>query len=126
MSLNLTMRSLRLPCAPRPRFRPLVLTLVMAAGLQAPALAGDLAAGRSKAKTLCGNCHGLDGVALLPGAANLGGQPQEYLREQLRAFRDGRRQNPQMSFIAKPLSDADIDDVASWYAAIKVRFELPP
>jgi cytochrome c553 len=90
-----------------------------------PVLAGDLAAGRAKAHALCGNCHGLDGVATLPGAANLGGQQKEYLREQLRAFRSGSRQDPQMTFIAKPLSDADIEDLSEWYSAIKVTFEMP-
>jgi cytochrome c553 len=90
-----------------------------------PALAGDLAAGRAKAQTLCGNCHGLDGVAMLPGAANLGGQQKEYLREQLRAFRSGSRQNPQMTFIAKPLTDTEIEDLSEWYSAIKVTVEMP-
>lgn len=90
-----------------------------------PAAAGDLDAGRKKAQTLCSNCHGLNGVATLPGAANLGGQQKEYLREQLRAFRSGRRENPQMTYIAKPLSDADIEDLSEWYAAIKVTIEAP-
>ena len=90
-----------------------------------PAVAGDLAAGRAKAQSLCGNCHGLDGIALLPGAANLGGQQKEYLRQQLRDFRSGSRQNPQMTFIAKPLSDADIEDLSEWYSAIKVTVEMP-
>jgi cytochrome c553 len=107
--------------------RPLLTLALLVTALSAtePARAGDVAAGRAKAKALCGNCHGLDGVALLPGAANLGGQQKEYLREQLRAFRSGSRQNPQMSFIAKPLSDADIEDLSDWYSAIKVTVELP-
>ncbi len=76
-------------------------------------------------QTLCQNCHGLDGVAVLPGAANLSGQQKEYLVEQLRAFRSGKRQNPQMSVIAKPLTDDDIENLALWYSSIKIRVETP-
>jgi cytochrome c553 len=76
-------------------------------------------------QSLCQSCHGLDGVALLPGAANLSGQQKEYLREQLRAFRSGSRRNPQMSVIAKSLSDDDIEQLAEWYASVKVTVEMP-
>lgn len=87
--------------------------------------AADLAAGRAKSDMMCANCHGADGTATLPGAANLAGQQSEYLREQLRAFRSGARQNPQMSVVAKNLSDADIENLSGWYASIKVTVQLP-
>jgi cytochrome c553 len=90
-----------------------------------PALAGDMVAGRAKLQILCQNCHGMDGVALIPGAANLSGQQKEYLRVQLRAFRSGSRQEAQMNVVAKALSDADIENLAEWYSAIKVTIELP-
>lgn len=93
--------------------------------LVAPAQAGDALAAPAKVRTLCQNCHGENGVAVLPGAANLSGQQKEYLTEQLRAFRSGSRQNPQMSIVAKTLTDADIESVADWYSAIKVSVELP-
>jgi cytochrome c553 len=90
-----------------------------------PTLAEDLAAGRAKVVTTCQNCHGEDGVAIIPGAANLSGQQREYLRGQLRAFRSGSRQDPIMSLIAKALTDAEIDNVALWYSSIKVSVEAP-
>jgi cytochrome c553 len=99
--------------------------VVLSGALLKPALAGDMAAARSKAQSLCENCHGANGVATLPGAANLSGQQKEYLREQLRAFRSGSRQNPQMSLIAKTLTDADIENLSEWYAAFKVTVEMP-
>lgn len=108
--------------------RLLVLSLLLAAlsgSLPGPALAGDAAAARAKAQTQCQNCHGENGVAVLPGAANLSGQQKEYLREQLRAYRSGSRQNAQMSIIAKTLTDADIDNFAEWYSTIKVTVEMP-
>jgi cytochrome c553 len=101
------------------------ITFLLLAALLEPALAGDMAAARTKAQALCENCHGVNGVATLPGAANLSGQQKEYLREQLRAFRSGSRQNPQMSVIAKMLSDADIENLSEWYAAFKVTVEMP-
>jgi cytochrome c553 len=90
-----------------------------------PAHAADAAAPPAKVRTLCANCHGDNGVATLPGAANLSGQQKEYLREQLRAFRSGARQNPQMSVIAKTLSDRDIEELSEWYSSIRVSVELP-
>jgi len=101
----------------------LLTTLYIA--LPGPALAGDAVAGRAKAQVLCENCHGADGMAVLPGAANLSGQQKEYLREQLRAYRSGSRQGPQMSVIAKILTDADIENLADWYSSIKISVEMP-
>jgi cytochrome c553 len=108
--------------------RLLVLTLLLAvlsASLLEPVLAGDAAAARAKARTLCQNCHGEDGVAVIPGAANLSGQQKEYLLQQLRAYRSGSRQNAQMSIVAKTLTDADIENLADWYSAIKITVEMP-
>jgi cytochrome c553 len=83
------------------------------------------AAAPDKVRTLCQNCHGENGVAVLPGAANLSGQQKEYLRTQLRAFRSGSRQDPQMTIVAKTLTDADIEALAEWYSAIRVSVEAP-
>ena len=105
--------------------RLLVTTLLLAGALFEPALAGDMVAGRAKAQALCENCHGVNGVANLPGAANLSGQQKEYLREQLRAYRSGSRQNAQMSVMAKMLTDADIENLTEWYAAFQVTVEMP-
>ncbi len=102
------------------------LLLAAASGLLVePALAGDADATRAKVQTLCENCHGKDGVAVLPGAPNLGGQQREYLLQQLRAYRSGSRQNAQMSIVAKTLTDADIENLADWYSRIKVSVEMP-
>lgn len=104
---------------------PCLLAAMLSVAPLTAALAGDLAAARTKVQILCQNCHGMDGVALIPGAANLSGQQKEYLVAQLRAFRSGHRQEAQMSVVAKALSDADIENLASWYAAVKVTVEMP-
>ena len=107
-------------------FLPSLLAAVLSVATLTPALAGDLAAARARVQILCQNCHGMDGVALIPGAANLSGQQKEYLVAQLRAFRSGSRQEAQMSVVAKSLTDADIENLASWYSAVKVSVEMPP
>jgi len=82
------------------------------------------AAGPAPAQArVCANCHGEDGIAVVPGAANLAGQQKEYLIDQLRAFRAGTRQNPQMGVVAKTLTDEDIEKLSDWYSSIKVTVE---
>jgi cytochrome c553 len=72
------------------------------------------------AQQVCANCHGLHGQAVSPNFPNLAGQPAEYLAVQLKAFRDHTRQEPPaeayMWGIARSLSDAQIEDLASYYA----------
>jgi len=104
---------------------PALLLAAWFAALPEPALAGDAAAGRVRAQNLCQNCHGENGIAVLPGAANLSGQQKEYLRSQLRAYRSGSRRDEQMNIVAKSLTDADIEDLADWYSSIKVTVEMP-
>jgi len=86
--------------------------------------AGQARAGREKAAQ-CRPCHGLDGVARLPNAATIAGESEIYLMKQLKAFRVGERQDPQMSIIAEGLSDQDIADLAAWYSSIKITVEVP-
>ncbi|MDH3320300.1 MAG: c-type cytochrome [Betaproteobacteria bacterium] len=105
-----------------------MLCLVVAASagsFHEAAWAGDAAAGRVKVRAACQTCHGEDGKASLPGAGNLSGQQKEYLIGQLRAFRSGSRRNEQMSIIAKPLTDAEIENVSEWYSSIQVTVEAP-
>ena len=85
-----------------------------------PALAADVKAGRAKALA-CQACHGLDGLSKVPDAPNIAGQTEGYLVTQLRAFRSGDRKNEAMSVVAATLSDADIDNLAAYFAAIEIK-----
>ena len=102
------------------------LTVVaLAAMVSVPAAsAASAAAGKTKAAA-CAACHGPLGKATMPDAPNLAGQPAMYLAEQLKAYRSGARKHEVMSMMAKPLKDADIDDLAAWFASIQVQVQAP-
>jgi cytochrome c553 len=52
----------------------------------------------------------------MPLTPSLAGQPALFLTMQLILFREGVRRVPAMQDFARPLSDADIDDIAAFYA----------
>jgi cytochrome c553 len=89
------------------------------------AVAQDVTAGGRKA-VACQACHGLDGMSKLPDAPNLAGQPAPYLERELRAYRSGARRSEVMSVAARTLSDADIRDLAAYYAAIRIEVKALP
>lgn len=104
---------------------PIGLALVgLALAGHPPALAQDRVAGRTKA-VACQVCHGMDGVSRQPDAPNIAGQNAFYMREQLIKYRSGARAHPVMNIIAGNLSDSDIDDLAAYYASIKITVEIP-
>jgi len=80
-------------------------------------VSGDAQAGAGKA-AVCAACHGPQGVAIAPNFPNLAGQSATYLYVQLKEFHDGQRSDPVMSGQAAALSDADMRDLASYYAAL--------
>jgi cytochrome c553 len=83
------------------------------------AAGADLANGQRLAEGSCAACHGHNGIGIIPLYPNLAGQKREYLVAQLRAFRDGSRKNPIMSPMAAHLTDAEIEDVAAYFASLK-------
>lgn len=79
---------------------------------------GDINAGKAKSAT-CAACHGVAGVSANPMWPNLAGQKEVYTVKQLKAFKDGSRKDPMMEPMAKPLSDADIANLAAYFASLK-------
>ena len=77
---------------------------------------GDVAAGKAK-NTACVACHGADGNGNVPIYPRLAGQHEDYLRTVLQHYQSGKRKNPIMSGMAKPLSKQDIADLAAYYAS---------
>ena len=93
--------------------------LLLAAGL--PAAAQDAAALRVKSlAATCANCHGTLGRAV-DGAAvpGLAGLPASYIVEQMKAFKAGTRPATVMHQLAKGYNDAQIDQIAAYFAAQK-------
>jgi cytochrome c553 len=97
--------------------------ILLAAGMvpfAALAFEGDPAKGQAKA-SVCAACHGPDGNSSIPMYPNLAGQIPEYLYKQLRDYKSGQRQNPIMSAQAAALSDEEMRNLASHFAAQKPR-----
>ncbi|CUB00850.1 c-type cytochrome [Thiomonas bhubaneswarensis] len=68
----------------------------------------------------CVACHGADGMGnAAAGYPRLAGLPAKYIADQLRYFADGTRNNAIMSGMAKPLSQAQIGVLATYYAGLK-------
>jgi cytochrome c553 len=85
----------------------------------------DAVAGRTKAQ-MCATCHGANGLAVAPNTPHLAGQPEPYLVEQLKAYRSGKRAHEVMGVVAKPLTDADIADLAAWFASLEIVLKKEP
>jgi cytochrome c553 len=98
----------------------LMLATWLANALAAPAATpydhGTVQGGTAKA-AVCFGCHGPNGNSTNPAWPTLAGQSAIYVAEQLRLFRSKVRDNPVMTALAVPLSDADIDDLAVYFAA---------
>ncbi len=99
------------------RMRQLFIAAALAAALSA-AQAG-VEEGRVKA-AVCSACHGADGNSSQPLMPSLAGQPRQFIVTALFMFREGRRENPQMAPFVSALSNADLNDLAAYYAAQKL------
>lgn len=82
--------------------------------------AGSAEAGQAKSVT-CAACHGMDGNSLNPEWPTIAGQHEAYLIKALQTFRSGERQNVLMTGMAMPLTDADISDLAAYFAKQKPK-----
>ncbi len=67
---------------------------------------------------VCKPCHGVDGTGGDVEKPNLAGQKSIYIREQLLAFRSGKRRHPDMKSIARDLSDREIDQLVIYYSTL--------
>ncbi len=86
--------------------------------------AADIEAGKQRAST-CFSCHGPKGVSSNPKYPNLAGQNAEYLASQLNAFRTGERKDAIMSPMAASMSDADVENVAAYFASQGIAAQQP-
>ena len=87
-------------------------------------LTPEVQAGKIKATQICSNCHGLYGRAVSGGNSvivpNLTAQQKEYLVARLKDYKSGKIEHPQMSLVAKMLTEQDIKNVSAWYSGIEI------
>ena len=96
----------------------IVLMSAVVLGFTMNVQAGDAAAGKAKSAN-CTGCHGMNGKSTNPNNPNLAGQKEAYLVKATKAYRDGQRKDPMMSSMVTGLSDADIADLAAFFASVK-------
>lgn len=109
--------------------RFLLLPLFLFAGVAAQANEvaavpkADPAKGKTIAATVCIACHNTDGNSMLSVNPKLAGQHAEYLSKQLKNFKSGERASPMMAGFAAMLSEADMRNVAAWFASQTLKGE---
>jgi len=84
----------------------------------AAAWAQDAFAGRALAAT-CTTCHGTDGRSVGGVPPSLAGQNRAVLLQQLMDFKSGKRPGTIMPQHAKGYTDAQLEQIAAYFAAVK-------
>lgn len=96
---------------------PALLAVAAAASAPLPAAAQD-AATRGLAAT-CTACHGTDGNSVGGVPPSLAGQNKDYLLQQMKDFKAGKRPATVMHQHAKGYSDEQLERIAAYFAAVK-------
>ncbi len=107
----------------------LMLVCLLTAASSATALAAeakasakpDLAKGQLTSTNVCAACHTADGSRGSPANPILQGQHPEYLAKQLAEFKAGKRVNAIMQGMSAALSEADMKNVAAYYASKEAK-----
>ena len=79
--------------------------------------AGNPEAGATKATT-CAACHGANGNSTNPEWPSLAGIGADYIAEQLKNFKEGKRANPVMMPMAAALSADDMADIGAYFNSL--------
>ena len=100
-----------------------VILATVAASASAPAAAQD-AYTRSLAAT-CTTCHGTDGNSVGNVPPGLAGQNKDYLLQQLKDFKAGKRPATIMHQHAKGYTDEQLERIAAYFASVKPVAAVP-
>src|SRR5258708_26346732 len=88
------------------------------ASVSNPALtAGSVETGATKA-IVCQACHGANGNSTNPEWPSLAGIGADYIAEQLKNFKEGKRTNPVMMPNAATLSPDDMADLGAYFDSL--------
>jgi len=77
-----------------------------------------ISAGRAAA-TGCGGCHGEDGISTTAGMPSLIGLDPKYFVAAINAYKGGQRKHDMMKTLVSGLSEAEINNIALFYALEK-------
>ena len=67
----------------------------------------------------CAACHGTNGNSVGGAIPGLAGMNKEYFLNQMKAFREGKREATLMHQISKGYTDAEMSAIADFFAAQK-------
>jgi cytochrome c553 len=84
----------------------------------APAGPDPVSAGKA-ASASCAGCHGETGISKIPGMPSLVGLSPKYLVAAMSAYKKSQRKHDMMKAMVGGLSDAEINNIALFYAAQK-------
>lgn len=74
----------------------------------------------------CGSCHGETGISKIPGMPSLVGLDPKYLVAATNAYKGGQRKHDLMKALVSGLGEADVNNIALFYAAQKpARAQTP-
>lgn len=100
-----------------------ILSALVAASLQLSAQAQTSGVQELNIRSLaatCANCHGTNGKAVEGSAVvTLAGMPKDYIVTQMKAYKAGTRPATIMHQLSKGYSDAQIEQIAAYFAAQK-------
>jgi cytochrome c553 len=80
--------------------------------------AADVRAGKAITERDCKGCHGLNGGSSAPAIPHLAAQRESYLLASLKAYKEGKRSHAALRNMAEHMSDADLRNVAAYYASL--------
>jgi len=80
--------------------------------------ADPLSAGKAAASG-CAGCHGEVGISSAPGMPSLVGLDPKYLVGAVKAYKSGQRKHDMMKTLVSAISDAELDNIALFYALQK-------
>jgi cytochrome c553 len=90
-----------------------------APGSKTAAVKTDPASAGKAAAAGCAGCHGETGISKTAGMPNLVGLDPKYLVDATNDYKSGKRKHDMMKTLVSGLSDADINNIAFFYATQK-------
>jgi cytochrome c553 len=99
------------------RFWTLAITISGAIVSNSALPAGSVEAGATKA-VVCQACHGANGNSANPDWPSLAGIGADYIADQLKNFKDGKRNNPVMMPNVANLTPEDMADLGAYFDSL--------